>query len=429
MLLRTGGTPESLRDAVHSLVFSDENVSDDTGDAFSALFAQRLSEQHDALTAVDTKLRERNDDAINRLLDEEQDAFAISARATGRAQREGYKDALGLVQGITGTPSGRRHFGAWFRQGWLLWNTEAPLEEVETAFYQAARLSAADPDAAVYQNLSARHLAEIQMRLSRYEDARETIEGAAALFPQDALVLYSGARAAARAGDAQAASLFVEKCLQVQPLMSTLLIGDPSLEGHKDAVGETLQRLRQAAKSRHATTTERWHKALDLVRRAESRAEAAIPLPKSLTEGGSEPGDDDDDNRAAQVLDSAEATLGQIVKNAADVELRQKRYIDKLFSDRVTWQQSLEGLKNEARAMNLNLAAPPPKKGLFGKKNQGHESVFINYHTCRQTLVTLETEIRDRLPDLKANLEEASKRHQELKATLDWLRENGSPLR
>jgi hypothetical protein len=211
--------------------------------------------------------------------------------------------------------------------------------------------------------------------------------------------------------------------------MSTLLIEDPYLEQQRSVAVETLQRLHQAAQNRHATTTERWQKALDLVRRAESRAETAIPIPAALTEGGAEAGNEEDDNRAALVLDSAEAVLGEIVRNAAEVEFRQKRYIDKLFSDRASWQQSMEGLKNEAKAMNLDLSAPPPKKGLFGKKKQGHESVFLNYHNCRQTLVAIETQIRDNLPELKAKLAEATKRHEVLETTLSWLRENGAPLR
>jgi tetratricopeptide (TPR) repeat protein len=267
------------------------------------------------------------------------------------------------------------------------------------------------------------------MELGRYEDARETTTTALDLFPEDPLILYSSARAAARAGKSGDAVRFIEQCLTLQPLMSTLLAEDPYLEEQRSAAVETLQRLREAAQNRHATTTERWQKALDLVRRAEARAEVAIPIPVSLTKGGADAGNEDDDNRAALVLDSAEAILGQIVKNAAEVEFRQRRFIEKLFSDRAGWQQSMEGLKNEAKAMNLDLAAPPPKKGLFGKKKQGHESVFLNYHNCRQTLVKIESQIRDNLPELKANLEEAVKRHELLETTFNWLRESGAPLR
>jgi tetratricopeptide (TPR) repeat protein len=267
------------------------------------------------------------------------------------------------------------------------------------------------------------------MELGRYQDAHETITTALTLFPEDPLILHSCARAAARAGDAGDAVRFIEKSLEMQPLMSTLLIEDPHLEEQRSVAVETLQRLHEAAQNRHATTTERWQKALDLVRRAESRAEVAIPIPAALTEGGAEAENEEDDNRAALVLDTAEAILSEIVQNATEVEFRQKRYIDKLFSDRATWQQSMEGLKNEAKAMNLDLSAPPPKKGLFGKKKQGHESVFLNYHNCRHTLVTIETQIRDNLPELKAKLAEATKRHEVLETTLSWLRENGAPLR
>ncbi len=429
LLLRSGGSPERMTEDIHSLVFPNKEPEDEEVNALCAVLAQRLIEEHQALIEVDTKLRERHDEAINRLLDEEQEAFSEGARSSGRAQREGYKDALKLVEGITETASGRRHFGAWFRQGWLLWKTDAPLEEVESAFYQAARLSGADSEAAIYRNLSARHLAEIQMELGRYGDAHETITTALRVFPEDPLVLHSSARASARAGDAANAIRFIEKCLALQPLMSALLVEDPYLEPHRNAADETLKRLHEAAQNRHATMMERWHKALDLVRKAESRAAVSIPLPKALTEGGAEAAVGDEDNRAALVLDSAEAVLGAIVKNAADAEFRQRRFIDKLFSDRASWQQSMEGLKNEAKAMNLDLSAPPPKKGLFGKKKQGHESVFLNYHNCRQTLVKIETQIRDNLPELKAELEAAVNRHELLQTTLNWLRENGAPLR
>ncbi len=429
LLIRTSGESEDLPEDVQTLVFPDTKATDEKAKALCGSIAARLLTQRKELLAVDAKLRERNDESLNRFLEEEEEAFAGGAHASGRAQREGYKDALGLVQGITETPSGRRHFGAWFRQGWLLWKTDAPLEEVETAFYQAARLSAADPDAAVYQVLSARHLAEIQMALGRYSDAHEAMTAALTLFPKDPLILHSGARAAARAGDNGNAFRLAEQCLTLMPLMSLLLVDDPYLQEQRGAAVETLKRLRQAAQSRHATTTERWQKALDLVRRAESMAEAPLPIPGELTEGSADPGNEEEDNRAAQVLDTAESALSEIVKNAADKEFRQKRYLDKLFSDRATWQQSLEGLKNEAKAMNLNLAAPPPKKGLFGKRKPDHESVFLNYHNCRQTLVTLETEIRDRLPELKASLTEAVKRRELLENTLKWLRENGGPLR
>lgn len=428
MLLRTGESPERLVSDIHALAFPDSKTEAEEVNALCSLLAERLTEQHQALVAADIKLQERSDDTINRLIAEEKEAFENSIHVSGRAQREGFKDALGLVQGITDTPSGRRHYGAWFRQGWLLWRTDSPLEEVEAAFYQANRLSVADPDARVYQYLAARHLAEIQTALGRHEDAQETIATALGIFPEDPLILHSGARSAARMGNSEDALRLVEKCITLQPLMSTLLAEDPYLEEQRSTAVETLQRLRQAAQNRHATTTERWLKALDLVRRAEAMAEAAIPIPVALTEGGAA-ANSEDDNRAAMVLDSAESALEKLAANAADLEFRQKRYIDKLFADRASWQQSLEGLKNEAQAMNLNLAAPPPKKGLFGKIKPGHESVFLNYHNCRQTLVTLETEIRDHLPELKAKLEEATKRHSLLQTTLIWLRENGKPLR
>jgi tetratricopeptide (TPR) repeat protein len=428
-LLRNVENSESLTEDIHVLVFPHKKPTDEEANAFCMVLAQRLLAQHEALVAADAKLRERNEDSFNRLLEEEHDAFTVGARASGRAQREGYKDALGLVQGITETPSGRRHFGAWFRQGWLLWKTEAPLEEVETAFYQAARLSSTDPNAAVYQNLAARHLAEIQMALGRYGDAYETMTAALAVFPEDPMMLHSSARAAARAGNARDAFRLTEQCITLQPLISTLLVDDPYLADQRSAAVDTLQKLRQVAHNRHATTTERWQKALDLVRRAESMADITLPVPETLTEGGAKVGSGEDDNRAALVLDSAEKSLDLSVKHAADLEFRQKRYIDKLFSDRASWQQSMEGLKNEAKAMNLNLSAPPPKKGLFGKKKEGHESVFLNYHTCRQTLVTIETEIRDNLTELKAKLAEATQRRELLENTLAWLRENGKPLR
>ena len=428
LLLRTEEYEESLADTLRDLVFPHKKPNDEEVAAFCLHLAQRLTEQKKALAAADTKLSGRSDESFVRLLSEEHDAFSSGIRATGRAQRESYKDALGLVQGITETPSGRRHFGAWFRQGWLLWKTDAPLGEVETAFYQAARLSAADVDGAVYHDLAARHLAEVQMALGQFSDAHETMTAALAAFPQDPMVLRSSARAAALAGDTRDAFRLVEQCLGRQPFIATLLMDDPFLADQRSASVETLQRLRQAADRRHSTTRERWQKALDLVRRAESMAEITLPIPSHLTEGGAVE-EADEDTRAARVLDYADADLVQMVKIAIDAEFRQKRYIEKLFSDRATWQQSLEGLRNEAKAMNLNLAAPPPKKGLFGKKKEGHESVFLNYHTCRQTLVMIETEIRDHLPQLKAKLEELAKRRELLETTLDWLRKNGAPVR
>ncbi len=429
LLLRTEEYEESLTDSLRALVFPHKKPNDEEVGAFCIQLTQRLIEQKKALALADTKLSERSDNSFVRLISEEHEAFSSGIRATGRAQRESYKDALGLVQGITETPSGRRHFGAWFRQGWLLWKTDAPLGEVETAFYQAARLSAADTEGAVYHDLAARHLAEVQMALGQFSDAHETMTAALSAFPQDPTILRSCARAAALAGDTRDAFRLVEQCLGRQPFIATLLLDDPFLTDQRSAAVETLQRLRQAADQRHSTTRERWQKALDLVRRAESMAEVALPIPAHLTEGGAGDENEDEDTRAARVLDSADTDLVQMVKNAADVEFRQKRYIEKLFSDRATWQQSLEGLKNEAKAMNLNLAAPPPKKGLFGKKKEGHENVFLNYHTCRQTLVTIETEIRDHLPQLKAKLEELAKRRELLETTLALLRKNGASVR
>ncbi|MBC8104899.1 MAG: hypothetical protein H7Z41_20180, partial [Cytophagales bacterium] len=207
-LLRTGGSVESLAETLYSLLSpSLSGVSKVPGheplnvesQALCGALAQRLMAQQHALTEADTRLNERHDDAIVRLLQEEAEAFAVAASAVGRAQREGYKDALHLVQGVTKTPSGRRHCGAWFRQGWLLWNTEAPLTEVEEAFYQAARLAAAIPAEEVYRDLAVRHLAEIQIALGQHDNARETMAAALTLAPQDPLTLRAAARAAALA--------------------------------------------------------------------------------------------------------------------------------------------------------------------------------------------------------------------------------------
>ncbi|MBC8101989.1 MAG: hypothetical protein H7Z41_05315, partial [Cytophagales bacterium] len=229
------------------------------------------------------------------------------------------------------------------------------------------------------------------------------------------------------AGDAPAASQLVERCIAAQPLMAALLQSDPDLTEQHGVAAATLIRLREVAKNRHSTATERWRQALDLVRRAEAMTDASLPLPVSLTEGGA--GDEENEIRAAAVLESAEASLARLIKEAKDLEFRRRRYIEKLYSDRATWQQSLEGLRNEAQAMNLNLSAPPPKKGLFGKKNRAHESVFLNYHTCRQTLVTIETEIRDHMTELKAKQAEAVTQRETLEAALGWIQESGGPLR
>jgi len=407
--------------------FSD--ISDAEADEVTSALAQHLVSKAQALRQIELEtLRPRYDGSQSLLLNDASEALHSGLRVTGRAQREQYKDALVILQGLAGAPIGRRDFGIWFQVGWLLWQTEAPLNDVEEAFYQATRLSAA---ATEYHALAARHLAAIQILLDHTADAGDVLQSALQAAPKDPLLLRDAARAATLRGDTEVALGLVDRCLAAMPPLAALLPGDPLLEPQRAAILAALQSRREASRARAASATERWRQMLDLVRRAEAMGEITLPIPPSLVEGDvAASGDEDEETvaKAEMVFAAATEAMTHALAEARAAELRCRRHIEKLHQDKLMWEKSLAALRAEAEAMNLGLDHPPTAKGFLKKKNPEHERVFVNFHSVRSNLAQIDKELRDHLPQIKAALAESIRRREAVEHADTWLRTNGAAL-
>jgi tetratricopeptide (TPR) repeat protein len=407
-----------------------EDETDEVEEVVAALVA-RFTATAGSIAVTDREvLLPRYDTGQQRLLTDTGTAIASGLASSGRAQREDFRDALVILQGLADSPTGRRDYGVWMRIGWLRRKTNDSLAHVEEAFYQAARLSRAAGDA--YYPLAARQVAAVQAMMGRDIDAAETLEAALAVAPSDPILLWSAARIAAARGRADEAVALVDRCLAAEPPLTLLLFVDPGLETERAAIADALDRRRTTARARTATAIERWRRAVALVRRVEEKGGVPMPLPTSLTEEAIPSAVEADDpaltDRAGDVIACATKTLAGIIADARAHEGRVRRTIEMIHQDKEKWEGILVTLKAEAEMMNVSLDHPPVPKGLLRKKDPNHEQVFLNFHVCRQSLTRVDAQMRENLPELRVNLTKAVERSEHLEQTAAYLAAQASAL-
>ncbi|MDA1051554.1 MAG: hypothetical protein O3C40_13880 [Planctomycetota bacterium] len=229
------------------------------------VIAHLLIAQQRTLQEITQLLRNPYEAKAKELLREASRALDNGARTCGRDQKEHFKEAVSLLQGVLNNPIGRRDYLAWFDLGWLQWKFKGNLTEAAEAFYHAGRLSASQDVeyctvtlegysrsprlqemANRLQRLggtmrltalpprknptyveSVRHLAYMQYLQGKDQDAYATIQKILTVAGEDHDVLYDAARYAARTQRAKDALALLEKCIDLRPETIVTMFSEP----------------------------------------------------------------------------------------------------------------------------------------------------------------------------------------------------------
>jgi len=208
------GGVDYMCDSLDALNATAERTLAAVNDGFTAL-ANHMIEHRKVLDQISYTLRHPYEAQMLELLAEADSALKQGMGEMGRDQQEGYKDATRLLGGVLQNPVGSRNYVAWFQTGWLHWKYGENIAAAEEGFYQASRLSA--PKADAYHSFSLRHLAYMQYKQDKFEEAYATIHKAIAVTPHDHDVLYDAARYAAKTSRTDEATSLLDKCIDLEP--------------------------------------------------------------------------------------------------------------------------------------------------------------------------------------------------------------------
>lgn len=240
-----------------------------------ATIAVHLFEQKRLLAENLALLRQPYNSQVKELLFEADRALDAGMAARGQEREAEFADATKLVSAALANPIGSRDADAWFQYGWLLWHYKAKVDEAESAFYHAARLSKGKADLQHLKSL--RHAAHMQYLQAKYNEAYQTISPAVAE-TSDYEIIMEGARYAAKANHDNALSL-LDRCIAIRPDTIATMFGEPDFAGLNEDMLLLASRKKSEAILAAVASVERWHTALQVAAEAEERSGLEIPLP------------------------------------------------------------------------------------------------------------------------------------------------------
>jgi tetratricopeptide (TPR) repeat protein len=148
------------------------------------------------------------------LLRKVDELMLLGELAEGRERVDNWKDALTCLYSITKNDVGASNCVAWFNIGWLRWQLDDDFGQAEEAFYNAQRYSARTKDR--WHTKALRHLAEMQYKQQRFEEAWETTQRCLAV-KREYDASFNAARYAAKTGRTEQMAGNLRECINIRP--------------------------------------------------------------------------------------------------------------------------------------------------------------------------------------------------------------------
>lgn len=356
-------------------------------------------------------------------------ALKNSAVYTGRERIEELRDALRLLKGIQEHPIGSRNYAVWFELGWTLWMLGEPLDQIEEAFYQAARLSG--NTGSLYHSHALRHLAHVQAAAQKFQEARESLKRIPAELQENAPgVWLEAARYGLLSGQGQDAQQLLERALDHQPELAFAVLADPDLiplyptclhlvdhfaVATRNAAGSALTHY-QTARSASSYLKEHFGITLSL---PETPALPTSATSLSLFDARALVYQAQHETR--QFLDAAVARVEKERKEAHESARRLKVQMDQAVSEKTYYEGSLKNIEEHAKESGFSLHPYNFTNPFLRKRNQKAEEARFAYESFKQKLTQAETYLQDHLPSMESALRKQETRCEMADQALAWL--------
>lgn len=405
-LASLGKLPATERERLTSLLGAPEGKQGVSNRFAEQLFLQAsdlATYREEACAALDGELRELASQAL--------DALQNAARHTGRERSDDLKDAENLLQSALKNPLAARNAALWFDLGWVLWKrSDENLSSAEEAFYQAARLSANGSER--FHRHALRHLAHLQARQKRGEEAFATVQRILEADGDDPQIWLEAARYATLAGRLAEAGKMAGRALECDPGSISALFAEADLAALGSARIQALEQITENARAEFARQLQRWRENGRKIVALEELLHHGIPLapelaivpdvdPASLSLFAAQRMIQRASEQADTVRAEGLAHLDEALRGVKDQQEQLRRRIELVTGARKRWEHEIKVVEEQAESAKIPLHDYTWENPLQRARNARAKHLREVYANCKTNLVFAEQAIAEQLPALE----------------------------